>query len=372
MLQGGGALGAYQAGVYEALDEAGILPDWIGGISIGALNGLILAGNPPEKRVAKLREFWTTITSGGDLPGFGNLAIPSLPGPWDFGDQSRTFTNIMNASLVAMRGATGFFRPRPLSPWLAPPGSMEASSYYDTTELKATLERLVDFDRVNSGETRLSVGAVNVRSGNFVYFDTTTHHIRAEHAMASGALPPGFPAVEVDGEYYWDGGLVSNTPLMWVMDAVPQRDTLTFQVDLWNARGEFPRSMGEVLTRAKEIQFSSRTRANSDRVKVAQMARHAIAALHDAVPEEIRRMPEFAPVAALAESKAYGIVQLIYRAHDYEGDSKDYEFSPQSMEEHWKAGYNDTVRTLRHPEALARPEGSMPVKTFDIHSDGNE
>src|SRR4051794_14787305 len=236
LLQGGGALGAYQGGVYEALAEADIHPDWIAGISIGAINAAIIAGNPPNTRVDRLREFWTQVTANASWD-LSNNPLMDLTR----NDHARNLLNHMSANLAAVFGATGFFSARPFTPWLQPGGTLEATSYYDTNALKQTLERLVDFDRINAGITRFSAGAVNVRTGNFAYFDTTTHTIRPEHVMASGALPPGFPAVEIDGELYWDGGLVSNTPLQWVIDSSPRRqDTLAFQVDLWSAMGQPP------------------------------------------------------------------------------------------------------------------------------------
>ena len=269
-LQGGGALGAYQAGVYQALAEADLHPDWVAGISIGAINAAIIAGNPPESRVDRLREFWELVSAPRML-GLGHSVLvpdgtgardePPAVGPFPGGDLARSLFNQWSATSVACLGAAGFFTPRTVSPWLCPDGSMEATSYYDTRPLEQTLERLVDFDRINDGPMRLSVGAVNVRTGDFVYFDTTTHRIGPRHILASGALPPGFPAVEIDGQHYWDGGLVSNTPLGWMVDAGPPKDTLVFQVDLWPAGGQFPRNMARVATRQKEIQYSSRTRA---------------------------------------------------------------------------------------------------------------
>jgi NTE family protein len=278
----------------------------------------------------------------------------------------------MSAAAVAAWGASGFFAPRVPVPWLEPPGSLGATSYYDTAPLKATLERLVDFDRVNTGPMRLSIGAVNVRTGNFVYFDNRTHAIRADHVMASGALPPGLPAIEIEGEHYWDGGLVSNTPLQWVLESEPRLDTLAFQVDLWCARGAFPRTVAEVATRQKEIQYSSRTRACSDRFKHVQKIRNALGALLQQLPEELRHGPEFAVLSPLGERKVYNLVQLIYRSKQYEGDSKDYDFSRQSMEDHWRAGYHDTVRTLRHPEVFEPAKNVEGVLTFDLDQDGRE
>jgi NTE family protein len=364
LLQGGGALGAYQGGVYEALVEADIHPNWIAGISIGAINAAILAGNPPNSRVDRLREFWMQVTSTA---------------PWDWSgnplqsDDARNLLNQMSAGLAAALGATGFFSARGVMPWLQPSGTMAATSFYDTKHLKGTLERLVDFDRINAGMTRFSAGAVNVRTGNFAYFDTTTHKIAPEHVMASGALPPGFPAVEIDGEQYWDGGLVSNTPLQWVIESDPRRkDTLAFQVDLWSAQGAAPRNLAEVATRHKEIQFSSRTRASTAQFKSVHRVQRALAALLERLPAGLGENDDMKILKSVASDKVYNIIQLIYRARNYEGHSKDYEFSRLSMQDHWRAGYHDAVRTLRHPEVLARPASLDGVFTFDLERDGRE
>jgi NTE family protein len=367
VLQGGGALGAYQAGVYEALAEAGIHPDWIAGVSVGAINGAIIAGNPPKSRIDRLREFWTRVTADGYLPWLGGLARSAAKG-----NIARQIFNQLSAGRALASGANGFFTTRPILPWFQPLGTIEATSFYDTRDLKRTLEQLIDFDRLNAGAIRFSAGAVNVRTGNFVYFDTTTHAIGPEHVMASAALPPGFPAIEIEGERYWDGGLVSNTPLQWVVDAEPRRNTLAFQVDLWNARGEFPRNVSEVMTREKEIRYSSRTRAGTDQFKHNQKLRHALAGLLEKLPEDLKRGPEARMLASVADRSIYNIVQLIYRAQTYEGHSKDYEFSRLSMEEHWRAGHRDARRTLRHSEVFERPVGCEGVLTFDLHRDGRD
>jgi len=360
VLQGGGALGAYQGGVYEALAEAQIHPDWVAGISIGAINAAIIAGNPPESRVERLRAFWEQATS-------------SVPWHWpDLGDQTRNFLNQLNANFAVTCGANGFFAARPVTPWLHPNGTLEATSLYDTAALKQTLAQLVDFDRINSGMTRFSAGAVNVRTGNFVYFDNSTHTIGPEHIMASGALPPGFPAVEIEGEHYWDGGLVSNTPLQWLAETTPRRDTLAFQVDLWSARGDFPRNLLDVMTREKEIRYSSRTRAATDQFKFVQRLRHTLADLLERLPADLKNSTEARLLGKEAQQKVYNIVQLIYRAKNYEGHSKDYEFSRLSMQEHWRAGYHDARRTLRHREILERPTNHENVFTFDLDRDGRE
>jgi NTE family protein len=278
----------------------------------------------------------------------------------------------MGAGVTALLGAPAMFMPRLPSPWLLPAGTPDATSYYDTSALRATLERFVDFDRINAGSTRFSVGAVNVTTGNFVYFDNTTHVIGPDHVMASGAMPPGFPAVEIEGEHYWDGGLVSNTPLQWVLESEERQDTLAFQVDLWSARGDLPTHMSEVATRQKEIQYSSRTRANSDQFKQSQRNRNILADFLAKSPAELMSTPEYDALARFADRKVYNLIQLIYRSKGYEGGSKDYDFSWQSMEDHWRAGYHDTVRTLRHPEVLERPKSADGVFTFDLATQGRE
>jgi NTE family protein len=361
LLQGGGALGSYQAGVYQALAEADLHPDWVAGISIGAVNSALIAGNPPERRVERLREFWESVSTsplGG--PYFSSLAIPD--------DSTRSLLNQTRALGVLLFGAPNFFTPRipPPMPWDLE--RADAVSYYDVTPLKATLERLVDFDRINAGGTRLSVGAVNVRTGDLVCFDTTTHRIAPAHVIASGSLPPGFPATEIDGEYYWDGGILSNTPLQWVLDSRPRRDTLAFQIDLWCSEGELPRNLVDADVRAKEIRFSSRTRAATDMYKYAQKLRIAFATLLKRLPDELRGLPEVALLAAEANEKVCNIVHLIYRAKKYEGSAKDYEFSRRTMEEHWLAGYRDTVHSLSHREIFEPPDRLEGVRTFDCSS----
>ncbi|HXP76950.1 MAG TPA: patatin-like phospholipase family protein [Stellaceae bacterium] len=367
LLQGGGALGSYQAGVYEALAEANLHPDWVAGISIGAINSALIAGNAPDDRVVKLRAFWEEITTNPLLDwavGFEALTPR--------GYSARKLFNQLSAGSALVNGAAGFFQLRQPSAWMHPDGALEATSLYEAKLLKSTLERLVDFDRINAGDTRFSVGAVNVRSGNFAYFDTTTHTIRPEHVMASGSLPPSFPAVEIEGEYYWDGGLISNTPLQWVVDSGPRQDTLAFQVDLWSATGELPGNLAEVAMRHKEIQYSSRTRAMTDQFGQVQGLRSALARLLEQLPQDLRESEDATLLSTAADHKVYSIVQLIYRSQEYEGHSKDYEFSRLSMEEHWRAGYHDALRTLRHPEVLNRPTNPRGFLAFDLARDGRE
>ncbi len=366
LLQGGGALGAYQAGVYEALAKANVLPTWIAGISIGAVNSAIIAGNAPEKRVARLREFWEGVSTS-PLLAFG---VPNEP-PFKLKDaETHRYINQLRALAIATFGAPSFFTPRVPPLHFLPPQAPHRLSFYDVSPLRATLERLVDFDRLNDGEMRLSVGAVNVRSGNFTHFDTTTHRIDARHIIASGSLPPGFPATDIDGEYYWDGGLVSNTPLQWVVDSVPRQDMLVFQVDLWSASGDLPHDMMQADVRQKEIQFASRTRFVTDHLRTAQKLRHAYRAaarqVRERLPGDLGKIPEIELLDKEADEAAYNIVELIYHSQTYEGVSKDYEFSRLTMEEHWRSGHEDAARALAHPEILQRPNNPERFQTFDF------
>jgi len=360
LLQGGGALGAYQAGVYEALLEAEVEPTWIAGISIGAINSAIIAGNPRETRVARLREFWELVSQPHD-GGWGSLWTDMLNG-----DLARGWVNQLSAGQIMAKGVPGFFAPRAPPPFLRPAGLAGATSWYDTSALKPTLERLVDFDRINAKTMRFSVGAVNVRTGNFAYFDNETDVIGPEHIMASGALPPAFDAVEIDGEFYWDGGLISNTPLDWVLSARSDLDTLIFQVDLWSAQGGLPRDLSEVAVRMKEVQFSSRTRAATDSFKRLQTLRAAFNELLAQMPPELAATPQARLLAEASDPAVYNIVQLVYRSATYEGQSKDYEFSRRTMEEHWAAGRRDALLTLSHPEVLTPPTAAHSVQTYDF------
>ena len=366
LLQGGGALGAYQAGVYQAMAEAQVGPNWVAGISIGAINAAIIAGNPREARVDRLRQFWETVTAQPTDPFIAWFAQKAE------GDYTRRILNELSAFRTMFTGAPSFFTPRPINPWFQQPGAPGASSYYDTTPLIATLESLVDFDRINSREMHFSVGAVNVRTGNFVYFDNRHDRICAKHVMASGALPPGFGAIEIDGQCYWDGGLVSNTPLTWVLNATPRENTLAFQVDLWSSRGPVPSTMGDVAVRQKEIQYSSRTRAETDHFKSLQRARFALAGLLEKLPEDLANTKDAKYLAREADRSKYNIIELVYRSKNYEDQSKDYEFSRLTMEDHWRSGYNDAARTLRHKEVFQLPRNSEGVFTFDIAYDGRD
>lgn len=354
VLQGGGALGAYQAGVFEALGDHGHQPDWVAGISIGAINAALIAGNPPEKRLGALRAFWNRASS----------RVP-LPSPFADGWGRRLF-NQLSAATVALTGIPGFFTPRLTLPWLALPGSPEAISLYDTEPLRQTLLDLVDFDLLNTGPVRFSVGAVNVNTGNFVYFDNTERWIGPEHVMASGALPPGFPPVMIDGEPYWDGGIVSNTPLEYVLDARTCDPLLVFQVDLFSARGQMPRSLGEAQQREKDIRFSSRTRMNTDVHKRIAEIEAAAARLVERLPPALRDDPDLAVLKKRVASGPVTILHLINRSETYETESKDYEFSRMTMEGHWEAGKADVLRSLASPRWRKRRLPDSGIVTLDL------
>ena len=365
VLQGGGALGSYQAGAYQALCRFDFEPDWVAGISIGAINAAIIAGNPREKRVERLKEFWDMV---------------SAPVPWrpiGSGDGGRSLFNETSAALIATFGVPGFFRPRiPPAP-LWPQGTPQSQSYYDTTPLRATLERLVDFDRINDLKTRLSVGAVSVTSGNLRYFDNFEFRklgkkIGPEHIMASGALPPGFPSVEIEGEHYWDGGIASNTPLDYVLDAEVNNDLLIFQVDLFSARGSLPVSLLEAAEREKDIRFSSRTRMNTDKNKQVHNTRKALRELIGKLPDYLRNDPSVEILCQAAQENTVTVVHLIYRSKNYESSSKDYDFSHIGMVEHWGAGERDVHVSMRHKDWLERPQSDETMVTYDLTGDATK
>jgi NTE family protein len=358
VLQGGGALGAYQAGVFESLSRVYREPTWMAGISIGAINCALIAGNPAQARITRLKEFWELVSSSAAIPAVTTTST------------GREGLNEASATQVMLFGVPGFFSPRfPPAPF-QPRGTLEAISYYDTSPLLQTLERLVDFDRINSGSVRLSVGAVNVRTGNFEYFDSAKQTIDARHIMASGALPPGFAPIEIDGEHYWDGGLVSNTPLQYVLDQPGKRRRVVFQVDLFAATGALPTTLAEVVEREKDIRFSSRTRLNTtnelDRQVISQAAKRLIAKL----PPNLRDDPDVRALARLRAESAVDVVHLIYRSKHYESQSKDYEFSRLSMQEHWESGQADMAHTLHDPRWLGRARNASGVRVFDLTSDG--
>ncbi len=353
IFQGGGALGAYQAGVYEALHEANIEPDWVTGVSIGAINAAIIAGNKRENRIERLHAFWDKITDRR---------------VWAFtpdGDVFRRARNATSSLMTIALGQPGFFKPHEISPWMNLAGAKTATSHYDTSPLAETLGELVDFSLVNERGLRFAVGAVNVQTGNFIYFDNANEEIGPEHVMASGALPPTLPMVKIGTDFYWDGGIVSNTPLQHLLDQEDGVNTLVFQVDLFSARGHLPRDMEDVLGRHKDIMYSSRTRYNTDMYRhIMEWKRRAYQALAK-VPDDRLTEEERALRNRLANLPEINILHLIYQQKAYEGHAKDYDFSATSMREHWQSGYEDTKNTLKHHKWLAMPESGVVV--HDVH-----
>ena len=353
LLQGGGALGAYHGGVYEGLAATGFEPDWIVGISIGAINAALIAGNPPERRVERLREFWELVSSQAPFV---------LPESMDF---ARPAMNRMAALSAMFFGIPGFFVPRMPPPQFAPDGTLAALSYYDTEPLRATLEQLVDFDRINAGDVRLSLGAVNSGSGESVYFDSTTHRITASHVMASGALPPGFPPVEIDGEYYFDGGIMSNTPLHYVAKDF-RMSALVVQVDLFSGLGELPRNLNQVAERVKDIQFQSKTRFSVDEVRKLEQMRSTLAAVLARLPASLRKDPQVRKLEEISQRGRLSIVHLVNRYNTKSSDFKDYEFSRATVNDLWQGGHEDMQKVLEHPEACRITDLGNGVRILDL------
>ena len=355
VLQGGGALGAYQAGVYQALHEANIEPDWVCGVSIGAINSAIIAGNPPGRRLERLHTFWDRITSRKI---------------WHYtpdGDIFRKARNLASSFMTTTLGQPGFFVPHQTNPWLSLTGARTATSYYDTQPLRETLLELVDFELINAKKIRFAVGAVNVLSGNFIYFDNARDEIAPEHVMASGALPPALPMVKIGTDHFWDGGIVSNTPLQHLLDQEDNLNSLVFQVDLFSARGVLPRDIQDVMARHKDIMYSSRTRHNTDVYRKTHNLKVSLHKSLSKIPEEHLSDEDRQLKASISHLPEIAILQLIYQQKAYEGDSKDHEFSGTSMREHWMSGHEDTKRTLTRRDWIKMPEKGMGIVIHDVH-----
>jgi NTE family protein len=353
LLQGGGALGAYQGGVYEGIAAVGFAPDWVVGISIGAINSALIVGNPPGRRVARLREFWDRVSV---------RSPQALPAAMDF---ARPMMNQMAAAGAMFFGIPGFFTPRMPPPQFAPEGTLAALSYYDTEPLRATLEELVDFDRINHGDIRLSLGVVNARTGESVYFDSENHTITASHVMASGALPPGFPPVEIDGEYYFDGGIMSNTPLQYAAQDY-RLSALIVQVDLFSGLGALPRNLGQVQERVKDIQFQSKARLSLERFREIEALRRTLADVLAKLPASLRSDPQVRRLKEISRRGPVSLIHLVNRCDTQSSDFKDYEFSRATVDDLWGAGRDDVQQMLKHPEACRITDLGNGVRVFDL------
>lgn len=345
VLQGGGALGAYQLGVYQALHEAGIEPDWVIGTSIGAINAALIAGNRPADRLARLQAFWQHVEqpspAGGALDwlGMGHLA--------------QDFSTVL-------QGIPSFFKPNPaLLHGIHAELGVESAAYYDTSPLAQTLASLVDWRCVGDTGMRLTVGAVNVRTGTMRYFDSRRETLGTEHIMASGALPPAFAAIRIEGEAYWDGGLYSNTPIEAVLDDNPRRDSLIFAVNVWHQRGGEPESIWQVMGRQKDIQFASRADSHIARQKQIHHLRHVIRELARQIPPSARKDQQ------VRELQSWGCASTMHVAHlkaprlDGENASKDIDFSSTGLRARREAGHADTLRML------ARAPWTQPVDPME-------
>lgn len=350
VLQGGGALGAYQAGVYEALHESGVEPDWVIGTSIGAINASLIAGNDPDRRLAKLEEFWNRVASN---PAFE--AFASAPGIGRLWSNWVTLTS----------GISGFFKPNPLAFLSADlPLPLDEAGYYSTLPLEGTLSDLVDFSVIHEGPTRLTVGAANIQTGEMRYFDSRDVKLTVRHIMASGALPPAFPAVRIDGELYWDGGVLSNTPVEAVFDDNPRRNSLIFAIHMWNPGGPEPCTIRDVLSRQKDVQYSSRAVSHIRRQKQIHRLRHIIAELAMRLPEGERQTDIVREMASYGCLTRMHVVRLIAPPLEGEDHTKDIDFSRKGVRARWAAGYGDMRRVL----ADAPWEGEVdPVEGFYLH-----
>lgn len=360
VLQGGGALGAYQAGVYEALHEAGIEPDWVIGTSIGAINAAIIVGNPPALRMQRLRGFWRTVTQQGVAALWQDLAAlwPALPG-------MPTWWSTIQA---VSQGVPGFFTPNPEA-WLGPrvPLATDDTGYYSTAELAATLGALIDIRSLNTGAPRLTMGAVNVASGEMHYFDSRDKTLDLRHVLASGALPPAFPPVRIDDDWYWDGGVYSNTPVETVFDDNPRHSSLIFSVQLWRAVGQLPHSMWDVTERQKDIQYASREDSQVQRQAQIHRLRHVVRELAAELPAASRSRPELRELMAYGCSTVMHLMQLIVPRLPDEDHTKDLDFNRDRIEARWQAGLHDGRRTLAR-KAWRAPHD--PMAGLIIHDPG--
>ncbi|MFO1313261.1 MAG: patatin-like phospholipase family protein [Burkholderiales bacterium] len=318
VLQGGGALGAYQVGVYQAMHEAGIEPDWVIGTSIGAINAALIAGNDPSRRLERLRTFWSRVQQQGNHLSTVTFGIPT------------------------------FFVPNPFA-WLSAHSQLgvERAAYYSTHPLRDTLADLVDLERIARRHTRLTVGAVNVRNGEMRYFDSRDEPVRLDHVLASGALPPAFPAVRIDGDPYWDGGIYSNTPIEAVLDDKPRQDSVIFTVHMWNPEGPEPETLWQVMGRQKDIQYASRARSHIARQKQIHHLRHIIRELARKIPDRTRATDEVRELASWGCGTTMHVVRLVAPALDGEDHTKDIDFTPGGIHARWQAGYADAKRMIR-------------------------
>jgi len=349
VFQGGGALGAYQAGVYEALHKAGIEVDWAIGTSIGAINASIIAGNAPTDRMDRLRAFWKRVEFGGWLDDYLPDALSTALRYWS----------------AVTTGIPGFFEPNLVSRFgLQSPLESVDAGYYSVGPLRDTLRELIDFDVVNSGATRLTVGASNISTSEMVYFDTREEALDMRHILASGALPPAFPPVRIGDDFFWDGGVLSNTPVETVFDDNPRRNSMIYSVHIWNPEGPPPRSMHDVMNRYKDVQYSSRSAAHIKRQRQLHRLRHVITEIADHLSEDARSDPRVQNLLGYGCWTRMHVVRLLAPRLGYEDHSKDVDFSPAGIKQRWEAGYAHTMRML---DAAPWRSETDPIEGFILH-----
>lgn len=364
VFQGGGALGAYQVGAFHAIHERGYDPNYLAGVSIGAINSAIIAGNPREKQLERLEEFWRDLA----------------PTVWSdpLYHEELSFIRHMHNRVGALHsmffGIDGFFRPRPIPPLLLTDETPDHLSFYDTSELKSTLERLIDFDRINAKEITICLGAVNIASGEMIFFNNQMMEITPEHVMASGALPPGFPAVKIGDDYYWDGGIYANTPLVTVLDALPEQDTLCFVIDCFSLKGRLPHSLEEVAERQKDIRYASHSRRMTNVYTSRQNLKAAIKYLGKYLTPEALEDPEIQKILDLGHEKRFSVVHIIYNGTPFSHSFKDYNFVRSAINYRFETGYKDALAVLDNPEwekrsnkRLACSIYGVPPAYFDQH-----
>jgi NTE family protein len=360
VFQGGGALGAYQVGAFCAIHEKGYHPNFLAGVSIGAINSAIIAGNSRDKQIDKLTAFWETI-------------IPQIWTDTLYDGESKNFLRHLHNQMGAMHsifwGLEGFFKPRPIPPTPLTHDTPDKLSYYDTSILKSTLENLIDFDRINNKKITLCLGAVNVASGEMEFFNNQKTIITPEHVMASGALPPGFPAIKIGDDYYWDGGIYANTPLVTVLDALPEQDTLCFVVDCFSLRGELPQTMDELEERQKDIRYASHSRRLTNVYTSRQNLQTAIQYLGEKLSPEAKKDPEVQKILELGHSKQFSVVHIIYRGTPFAHSFKDYNFARSTINYRMKTGYENAMEILQNPDWEKKSHKALACSIYGVSSD---
>ncbi len=360
VFQGGGALGAYQVGAFCAMHEKGYHPNFFSGVSIGAINCSIIAGNPRNKQIDKLMEFWDTI-------------VPQMWGDNLYSDKvSNTLHHLhnqMGALHALFYGLDGFFKPRTVPPTPLTHNTPDKLSYYDSSYLKKTLERLIDFERINDKKTTLCLGAVNVITGEMEFFNNQYITITPEHVMASGALPPGFPAVKIGDDYYWDGGIYANTPIVTVLDALPQLDTLCFVVDCFSLKGPLPQTMDELEERQKDIRYASHSRRLTNVYTSRQNLQTAISFLGEKLSPEAKKDPRVKEILELGHSKHFSVVHIIYRGTSFAHSFKDYNFIRSAVTYRMKTGYENAMEVLKNPDWDKKSNKALTCSIYGVSPD---